>query len=150
MDREDWEQAIRTPLGILPGGSGNALAASVHHYSQWVRPQMNHLNAWISSIREAWALLILLTRVIYLLFVIIRKSDLALQSSGGWGGREGGRGLEITPRGWLCVEKRRVFMRVRLYGHCFSAGSGESPGAIFRTEGRKSRPHCGLDWFFFT
>lgn len=34
MDREDWEQAIRTPLGILPGGSGNALAASVHHYSQ--------------------------------------------------------------------------------------------------------------------
>ncbi|TNM96776.1 hypothetical protein fugu_014932 [Takifugu bimaculatus] len=34
MDREDWEQAIQTPLGILPGGSGNALAASVHHYSQ--------------------------------------------------------------------------------------------------------------------
>ncbi|XP_055079834.1 sphingosine kinase 1 [Periophthalmus magnuspinnatus] len=34
MDREDWQQAIQTPLGILPGGSGNALAASVHHYSQ--------------------------------------------------------------------------------------------------------------------
>ncbi|KAM4634859.1 sphingosine kinase 1 [Polymixia lowei] len=34
MEREDWEQAIQTPLGILPGGSGNALAASVHHYSQ--------------------------------------------------------------------------------------------------------------------
>uniref|UniRef100_A0A3B3ZW29 sphingosine kinase n=1 Tax=Periophthalmus magnuspinnatus TaxID=409849 RepID=A0A3B3ZW29_9GOBI len=33
MDREDWQQAIQTPLGILPGGSGNALAASVHHYS---------------------------------------------------------------------------------------------------------------------
>uniref|UniRef100_A0A8C6UU01 sphingosine kinase n=1 Tax=Neogobius melanostomus TaxID=47308 RepID=A0A8C6UU01_9GOBI len=34
MEREDWEQAIQTPIGILPGGSGNALAASVHHYSQ--------------------------------------------------------------------------------------------------------------------
>ncbi|XP_040046564.2 sphingosine kinase 1-like [Gasterosteus aculeatus] len=34
MEREDWQEAIRTPLGILPGGSGNALAASVHHYSQ--------------------------------------------------------------------------------------------------------------------
>uniref|UniRef100_G3PGS0 sphingosine kinase n=1 Tax=Gasterosteus aculeatus aculeatus TaxID=481459 RepID=G3PGS0_GASAC len=33
MEREDWQEAIRTPLGILPGGSGNALAASVHHYS---------------------------------------------------------------------------------------------------------------------
>uniref|UniRef100_A0A4W4FEL2 DAGKc domain-containing protein n=1 Tax=Electrophorus electricus TaxID=8005 RepID=A0A4W4FEL2_ELEEL len=29
MEREDWEQAILTPLAILPGGSGNALAASV-------------------------------------------------------------------------------------------------------------------------
>ncbi|KAI4896378.1 hypothetical protein NFI96_003050 [Prochilodus magdalenae] len=34
MEREDWEEAIRIPLGILPGGSGNALAASVHHYTQ--------------------------------------------------------------------------------------------------------------------
>ncbi|XP_037545466.1 sphingosine kinase 1 [Nematolebias whitei] len=34
MEREDWQQAIQTPLGILPGGSGNALAASVHHCSQ--------------------------------------------------------------------------------------------------------------------
>ncbi|XP_014032567.2 sphingosine kinase 1-like [Salmo salar] len=33
MEREDWEKAIQTPLGILPGGSGNALAASIHHYS---------------------------------------------------------------------------------------------------------------------
>ncbi|XP_034149901.1 sphingosine kinase 1 isoform X2 [Esox lucius] len=33
MEREDWEEAILTPLGILPGGSGNALAASIHHYS---------------------------------------------------------------------------------------------------------------------
>uniref|UniRef100_A0A672QIV4 sphingosine kinase n=1 Tax=Sinocyclocheilus grahami TaxID=75366 RepID=A0A672QIV4_SINGR len=28
MERQDWEKAIQTPLGILPGGSGNALAAS--------------------------------------------------------------------------------------------------------------------------
>ncbi|XP_029015852.1 sphingosine kinase 1 isoform X1 [Betta splendens] len=34
MEREDWQQAIQVPLGILPGGSGNALAASIHHYSQ--------------------------------------------------------------------------------------------------------------------
>ncbi|KAJ8264122.1 hypothetical protein GJAV_G00145420 [Gymnothorax javanicus] len=33
MEREDWETAIQIPLGILPGGSGNALAASIHHYS---------------------------------------------------------------------------------------------------------------------
>uniref|UniRef100_A0A3P9IB41 sphingosine kinase n=1 Tax=Oryzias latipes TaxID=8090 RepID=A0A3P9IB41_ORYLA len=34
LERSDWEEAIRTPLGILPGGSGNALAASVHYYSR--------------------------------------------------------------------------------------------------------------------
>ncbi|KAF3687485.1 Sphingosine kinase 1 [Channa argus] len=33
LERPDWEEAIRTPLGVLPGGSGNALAASIHHYS---------------------------------------------------------------------------------------------------------------------
>ncbi|KAK5865887.1 hypothetical protein PBY51_020122 [Eleginops maclovinus] len=33
LERPDWEEAIRTPLGILPGGSGNALAASINHYS---------------------------------------------------------------------------------------------------------------------
>ncbi|XP_030646074.1 sphingosine kinase 1 [Chanos chanos] len=33
MEREDWEEAIQIPLGILPGGSGNALAASIHHYT---------------------------------------------------------------------------------------------------------------------
>ncbi|XP_041839172.1 sphingosine kinase 1-like [Melanotaenia boesemani] len=33
LERSDWEEAIRTPLGILPGGSGNALAASIHYYS---------------------------------------------------------------------------------------------------------------------
>ncbi|XP_042341139.1 sphingosine kinase 1-like [Plectropomus leopardus] len=34
LERPDWEEAIRTPLGILPSGSGNALAASIHHYSR--------------------------------------------------------------------------------------------------------------------
>lgn len=34
MEREDWQEAIQTPLGVLPGGSGNAMAASIHHYSQ--------------------------------------------------------------------------------------------------------------------
>ncbi|KAA0706252.1 Sphingosine kinase 1 [Triplophysa tibetana] len=38
MDRQDWEKAIQTPVGILPGGSGNALAASVHHYTR--KPQV--------------------------------------------------------------------------------------------------------------
>ncbi|XP_077462485.1 sphingosine kinase 1-like [Stigmatopora argus] len=33
MERSDWEEAIHTPLGILPGGSGNALAASIHYYA---------------------------------------------------------------------------------------------------------------------
>ncbi|KAG7486997.1 sphingosine kinase 1 [Solea senegalensis] len=33
LERPDWEEAVQIPLGILPGGSGNALAASVHHYS---------------------------------------------------------------------------------------------------------------------
>ncbi|XP_061628311.1 sphingosine kinase 1-like [Phyllopteryx taeniolatus] len=33
LDRSDWEDAILTPLGILPCGSGNALAASIHHYA---------------------------------------------------------------------------------------------------------------------
>lgn len=52
MDREDWQEAIQIPLGILPGGSGNALAASIHHYSQWVDPLMSHLNAWVNSPKD--------------------------------------------------------------------------------------------------
>ncbi|KAE8288873.1 Sphingosine kinase 2 [Larimichthys crocea] len=31
MERSDWEQAIKTPVGILPCGSGNALAGSINH-----------------------------------------------------------------------------------------------------------------------
>uniref|UniRef100_G3Q6H6 sphingosine kinase n=1 Tax=Gasterosteus aculeatus TaxID=69293 RepID=G3Q6H6_GASAC len=38
LERADWEEAIRTPMGILPGGSGNGLAASVHHYSGFAEP----------------------------------------------------------------------------------------------------------------
>ena len=33
MERPDWEQALQTPLCILPGGSGNALAASINYYA---------------------------------------------------------------------------------------------------------------------
>ncbi|MEE6506835.1 hypothetical protein FKM82_007872 [Ascaphus truei] len=33
MERPDWPHAIKKPLSILPGGSGNALAASISHYS---------------------------------------------------------------------------------------------------------------------
>ncbi|XP_061918463.1 sphingosine kinase 2 [Entelurus aequoreus] len=31
MERADWEQAIKTPVGILPCGSGNALAGAINH-----------------------------------------------------------------------------------------------------------------------
>ncbi|XP_063816484.1 sphingosine kinase 1 isoform X2 [Pseudophryne corroboree] len=33
MERQDWAKAIKKPLSILPGGSGNALASSINHYS---------------------------------------------------------------------------------------------------------------------
>lgn len=33
MERPDWEEALQTPLCILPGGSGNALAASINYYA---------------------------------------------------------------------------------------------------------------------
>ena len=31
MSREDREKALKMPLGIVPGGSGNALAAGIMH-----------------------------------------------------------------------------------------------------------------------
>uniref|UniRef100_A0A8C3SHL0 sphingosine kinase n=1 Tax=Chelydra serpentina TaxID=8475 RepID=A0A8C3SHL0_CHESE len=33
MERPDWQAAIKKPLCTLPGGSGNALAASINHYA---------------------------------------------------------------------------------------------------------------------
>ncbi|DAZ93474.1 TPA: hypothetical protein N0F65_002552, partial [Lagenidium giganteum] len=33
MQREDWNLAVRQPIGIIPGGSGNGLSASVLHQS---------------------------------------------------------------------------------------------------------------------
>lgn len=33
MDRPDWQKAIEMPIGIVPGGSGNALAASIVYAS---------------------------------------------------------------------------------------------------------------------
>ncbi|XP_051004497.1 sphingosine kinase 2 [Acomys russatus] len=32
LDRPDWEDAVRMPIGVLPCGSGNALAGAVNHY----------------------------------------------------------------------------------------------------------------------
>lgn len=74
MEREDWQEAIQIPLGILPGGSGNALAASIHHYSQWVFPLMSHLNAWTNSAKK---------HLPHPFWVIIPKADWAHHSSGG-------------------------------------------------------------------
>lgn len=34
MKREDWNKAIRQPIGIIPSGSGNGLAHSIAHQSQ--------------------------------------------------------------------------------------------------------------------
>lgn len=31
MNREDWEKAIRIPVGVVPAGSGNGLTVSVMH-----------------------------------------------------------------------------------------------------------------------
>ncbi|XP_054250069.1 sphingosine kinase 1 [Indicator indicator] len=33
MERPDWKEIMKKPLCILPGGSGNALAASINHYA---------------------------------------------------------------------------------------------------------------------
>lgn len=33
MARQDWADAIKKPLAVLPGGSANALAASINYYS---------------------------------------------------------------------------------------------------------------------
>lgn len=34
MKRADWNEAIRQPIGIIPGGSGNGLAHSIAHQSE--------------------------------------------------------------------------------------------------------------------
>jgi len=31
MERSDWHAAIKMPIGVLPGGSANALASSIAH-----------------------------------------------------------------------------------------------------------------------
>ncbi|KAL0985189.1 hypothetical protein UPYG_G00153900 [Umbra pygmaea] len=33
MERPDWDSAIKVPVGILPCGSGNALAGSINHHA---------------------------------------------------------------------------------------------------------------------
>ena len=34
MEREDWESAIKVPIGMLPTGSGNALVSTTLHESE--------------------------------------------------------------------------------------------------------------------
>ena len=34
MERDDWQEAIKTPLAALPGGSGNALACALNYYAK--------------------------------------------------------------------------------------------------------------------
>uniref|UniRef100_A0A8C8SVF2 sphingosine kinase n=1 Tax=Pelusios castaneus TaxID=367368 RepID=A0A8C8SVF2_9SAUR len=43
MERPDWEAAIKKPLCTLPGGSGNALAASINHYAGNTRATQEEL-----------------------------------------------------------------------------------------------------------
>ena len=43
MEREDWEEALKTPIGMLPTGSGNALCASTLYEAGSVRMQ-KHTN----------------------------------------------------------------------------------------------------------
>uniref|UniRef100_A0A673LF77 Sphingosine kinase 1 n=1 Tax=Sinocyclocheilus rhinocerous TaxID=307959 RepID=A0A673LF77_9TELE len=65
MDRPDWEKAIQTPLGILPGGSGNALAASVHHYTRTSTHTHTHTHTHTPSVLSAdltqWDALVILS-----------------------------------------------------------------------------------------
>lgn len=42
MQREDWEQVIKTPIGMLPTGSGNALCASALYEAGSV-----HTHTWV-------------------------------------------------------------------------------------------------------
>lgn len=37
LDRPDWEEAVKMPVGILPCGSGNALAGAVNQYGGFER-----------------------------------------------------------------------------------------------------------------
>lgn len=31
MARSDWKEAVKTPVGVIPGGSGNGLARALSH-----------------------------------------------------------------------------------------------------------------------
>lgn len=35
MSRDDWREALRLPIGHLPGGSGNAFITNVLHHSKY-------------------------------------------------------------------------------------------------------------------
>ena len=37
MERPDWEDALKMPIGALPCGSGNALCSALNHRAKLVR-----------------------------------------------------------------------------------------------------------------
>jgi sphingosine kinase len=41
MNRDDWREAIKTPIGQLPGGSGNALSASICYLAKETFASLN-------------------------------------------------------------------------------------------------------------
>lgn len=42
MERPDWEQAMKMPIGTLPGGSGNALCVSMLHAAGYGSTSVYH------------------------------------------------------------------------------------------------------------
>ena len=42
MSREDWQYAVKIPIGALPGGSGNALYQSILYESKLVFTKRYH------------------------------------------------------------------------------------------------------------
>lgn len=34
MSRDDWQEALKLPIGHLPGGSGNAFITNIIRYSE--------------------------------------------------------------------------------------------------------------------
>lgn len=36
MGRKDWKTAVKIPVGVIPGGSGNGLARALSHAAGYV------------------------------------------------------------------------------------------------------------------
>merc|ERR1712136_374571 len=79
MERDDWEQAIKTPLGVVPGGSGNALAASIVYASTGHISTENLLSDSLFEIARG------LTRDMSLMHVQLREKSFYSFLNIGWG-----------------------------------------------------------------